>query len=458
MNFSITDDEYSRKLIHMMSYNTPGMLPTTTPVPPVTLPPVTMPPMQSQCNQCQSTCGQTCQQQIPAAAPVCQQQCQQICQPVCNPAPVTQPPPEIKVTVQESAVKGMNCQPNCESACNQQCVQLSQTPNQCGAACLRSCAKTCAPVVLNCLPPVTPGSLKSNNCVLANGKLFGKALRKEYRVLSNTERNRVELALRLVDPSVAIPYWDSALDSHLPSPRDSVLWSDELLGGAKSGEVKDGAFKGWKLENARESRELDYPQNNSLCSSDAHFSSALMRPFDPLLNTDGLSNDYTGWNFVGFFLLHSPRLTPNSDAPDFFYSYSPRVTCSLANRDCGSNCGFAQFSDVVVVFVQSCFNENECCGMWAESGHCKDNPSYMLRWCQASCNICTPNYNITLECSDRYSSCSDVAHDCHERGPWMRENCRKSMCALANFNSRRAACRFERPTSVEESSQSLSAL
>ncbi|KIH63845.1 hypothetical protein ANCDUO_05848 [Ancylostoma duodenale] len=165
--------------------------------------------------------------------------------------------------------------------------------------------------------------------------------------------------------SRAIPYWDSALDSHLPSPKDSVFWSEELFGGATPGEVKDGAFKGWMLENGtrvirrnvghqaapmlenhveaaintssvegilaytasgkpncqlfrdalyqnrgmlsstrmaihtfllatRNSRELDYPQNNTHCSSVAHFSSALMRPFDPLLNKDGLSNDYTG--------------------------------------------------------------------------------------------------------------------------------------------------------------------
>ncbi|KAL6736409.1 hypothetical protein Aduo_006765 [Ancylostoma duodenale] len=632
-NNCITDDEYSRKLIHMMSYNTPGMLPTTTPAPPVTLPPVTLPPMQSQCNQCQSTCGQTCQQQIPVAAPVCQQQCQQICQPVCNPAPVTQPPPEIKVTVQESAVKGMNCQPNCESACNQQCVQLSQdkavptTPSfkrtfYADPGTIYDCRN------ISCVCTFLEGTFKSNKCMLTNGKLFSKALRKEYRTLSDNERNRfhaamwtikrsgvfddlvrihsrfasssgahsgpaflpwhreylkrVELALRFVDPSVAIPYWDSALDSHLPSPKDSVFWSEELFGGATPGEVKDGAFKGWMLENGtrvirrnvghqaapmlenhveaaintssvegilaytasgkgcpvskswnaleythgnphifvgedmvltsssandpvfflhhsfidliwetwrlrkqtRNSRELDYPQNNTHCSSVAHFSSALMRPFDPLLNKDGLSNDYT----------------------DFFYSYTPRVTCSLTNHDCGSKYLFCDVShgkpmcaskaavggnctgfekgeeccyksvcrDAKCVLIaesttipantsvlnkptvvnitktsttttkllrlttstvpageEQCFNENECCGIWAESGHCEGNPSFMLSWCKASCDVCAPNYNITLECTDRYSSCSDLAHDCNSRGAWMKENCRKS-CGFCN--------------------------
>ncbi|RCN51889.1 shTK domain protein [Ancylostoma caninum] len=410
---------------------------------------------------------------------------------------------------------------------------------------------------ISCVCTFLKGNFKSNKCVLTNGKLFSNALRKEYRTLSDNERKRfheamwtikrsgvfddfarlhsrfasssgahsgpaflpwhreylkrVELALRFVDPSVAIPYWDSVLDHHLPSPKDSALWSDELLGGAIPGEVKDGAFKGWMLENGtrvirrnvghraapmsennveaalnmstieeilaytasgstRKSRELDYPQNITHCSSAAHFSSALMRPFDPLLNMDGLSNAYT----------------------DLFYSYSPRVTCSLANRDCGSNrwslicsmCLLMNDFDLGIFFVTSlmanrdvrlklllaataqdsekersvatkasvkmanaclslyvggrlflsyatCFNDNECCGIWAEFGHCESNPSFMLSWCKASCNVCTPNYNITLECTDRYSLCSDLTDDCHGRRAWMKENCRKS-CGFCN--------------------------
>lgn len=59
----------------------------------------------------------------------------------------------------------------------------------------------------------------------------------------------MELELRFVDPDLAMPYWDSVLDQRIPVPKQSVLWSDELMGGAKPGDLTEGAFKGWLLEN-----------------------------------------------------------------------------------------------------------------------------------------------------------------------------------------------------------------
>ncbi|KAK5965877.1 Common central domain of tyrosinase, partial [Trichostrongylus colubriformis] len=133
------------------------------------------------------------------------------------------------------------------------------------------------------------------NCLTPNGQLFGRGIRKEYRELTDDERNRfhsamwslkrsgiydafariharsipdggahsgpaflpwhreflkrIELALRSYDASVSMPYWDSVLDQRLPNPVHSVLWSNELLGGAWPGEVNGGAFRGWLLVN-----------------------------------------------------------------------------------------------------------------------------------------------------------------------------------------------------------------
>lgn len=122
----------------------------------------------------------------------------------------------------------------------------------------------------------------------------GKANRKEIRVMSNGERNRyfralnklkfekidnlgkydimvvyhtpeyspeahfcaaflpfhrellksLEMALRVVEPDVALPYWDTTLDEGLPNARDSVLWSDDFFGNG-NGEVISGPFANW---------------------------------------------------------------------------------------------------------------------------------------------------------------------------------------------------------------------
>ena len=47
----------------------------------------------------------------------------------------------------------------------------------------------------------------------------------------------------MIDPTVAIPYWDSVMDGYLPNPKDSTMWTNELVGSTDaSGNVIDGPF------------------------------------------------------------------------------------------------------------------------------------------------------------------------------------------------------------------------
>lgn len=55
----------------------------------------------------------------------------------------------------------------------------------------------------------------------------------------------MEVALRLEDADVFIPYWDSTLDQGLPIPCDSIIWSNSFMGNGK-GLVTSGPFANWK--------------------------------------------------------------------------------------------------------------------------------------------------------------------------------------------------------------------
>uniref|UniRef100_A0A914S644 ShKT domain-containing protein n=1 Tax=Parascaris equorum TaxID=6256 RepID=A0A914S644_PAREQ len=62
---------------------------------------------------------------------------------------------------------------------------------------------------------------------------------------------RLEIALRLADAEVSLPYWDSTLDSLLADPRDSILWTDELMGSTDENGTVQGDFSNWKVPQGR---------------------------------------------------------------------------------------------------------------------------------------------------------------------------------------------------------------
>ncbi|KAL3095980.1 hypothetical protein niasHS_005739 [Heterodera schachtii] len=64
---------------------------------------------------------------------------------------------------------------------------------------------------------------------------------------------RYEIGLRAVDPYVSIPYWDSTLDSRLPNPADSIIWSTQFMGtpNANNNGIADGFLANWDTIEGR---------------------------------------------------------------------------------------------------------------------------------------------------------------------------------------------------------------
>ncbi|KAL3121824.1 hypothetical protein niasHT_002052 [Heterodera trifolii] len=156
-------------------------------------------------------------------------------------------------------------------------------------------------LTLECICPLFRGNVEGHLCILPNGKALKRAIRKDFRQFSHEEMalflevmgrykssglytrlgmihrrsgvhsgpsfltwhreflKRLEIIFRALfpqntDPSLGLPYWDSSLDGDLPSPEDSVMFSEFLLGEAdNSGFVFNGLFANWTTMDGRHS-------------------------------------------------------------------------------------------------------------------------------------------------------------------------------------------------------------
>jgi hypothetical protein len=141
---------------------------------------------------------------------------------------------------------------------------------------------------LVCACPLFRGRIMGDQCVLPSGKALKRAVRKELRTMTTEERakffyhlqemkksglyneigmvhrrsgvhsgpsffpwhrefaKRLELVYRTLNPDQGLPYWDSTLDNNLPEPKDSVIFSEHLMGEADAvGNVVVGQFHNW---------------------------------------------------------------------------------------------------------------------------------------------------------------------------------------------------------------------
>ena len=59
---------------------------------------------------------------------------------------------------------------------------------------------------------------------------------------------RVEALLRASGSTVGLPYWNTQLDQGLPTPEDSIIWSDDFFGDG-NGVVSSGPFANWSVSH-----------------------------------------------------------------------------------------------------------------------------------------------------------------------------------------------------------------
>ncbi|CAJ0571928.1 unnamed protein product, partial [Mesorhabditis spiculigera] len=108
-----------------------------------------------------------------------------------------------------------------------------------------------------------------------------------------------EFELRRIDPDIYIPYWDSTLESRLPRPQDSCLFSSELMG-TGSGSVTSGPFANWRTIEGPVLRRAAGGAGNPFTDADIN---PVMEPADH--RSGEMFDQMTSANDPLFYLHHS---------------------------------------------------------------------------------------------------------------------------------------------------------
>ncbi|VDM63341.1 unnamed protein product [Angiostrongylus costaricensis] len=213
--------------------------------------------------------------------------------------------------------------------------------------------RECLPCMnLTCVCPYYKGKVSGGNCVLPNGKLLQKAVRKETRMLSNSERNQIAVDSNLLFEDsfrlgVTLDYHigtahlkfvpDMSNEELLNNARidfvlqqeciEQVLAAAMPLEAVKEKFQRSNAFQTCKIiipdgrllsyshdyahffingdmketysstSETRDQRETDYPPPLPDCYPEMHFGNASLKDLEPYTNEEVLSNHYTDYMY-----------------------------------------------------------------------------------------------------------------------------------------------------------------
>ncbi|KAL3109138.1 hypothetical protein niasHT_013918 [Heterodera trifolii] len=231
---------------------------------------------------------------------------------------------------------------------------------------------------------------------------------------------RLEIALRAIDPTVAIPYWDSSLDGRLPNPLDSVMWSSMFMGTTNDfGQIVNGEFANWITISGTFIQRTPDADGQLLKEED----------IDALLSNPNLEH---------IFSFPDRPINGGCTLPNLNPANMIEIIHSDVHTWVGGDMSISFLSTLPLNIVYNldtttpsptprpprgrfCYDSHECCTQWATRGACWTAPRYMNTWCPCSCQFdgCQPHPDEWSQyqqdptgqiCKDRHSQCERWAN------------------------------------------------